>query len=94
MTQYHITQTPEGILEVSEGKVLSYEPMMDDDGNENPSYSWGKDGITKQQYDEMYSEITGNTHQVLTVEMDCIGMLEKSTYYCATRKLTDEILSY
>lgn len=94
LTQYHITQTPKGILEVSEGKVLSYEPMVDDDGNENPSYSWGKDEITKQQYDEMYLEITGNTHQVLTVEMDCIGMLEKNTYYCAARKLTDEILSY
>ena len=92
MTQYYITQTPEGLLEASEGKVLSYEPMVDDDGNENPHYSWGKEEITKKEYDEMSSDINSNRHQVLAIQRECIGKLSKNIYYNADRRLTDEML--
>lgn len=92
MTQYYITQTQEGLLEASEGKVLSYEPMGDDDGNENPHYSWGKEEITKKEYDEMSLEINSNRHQLLALQIECKGKLAKDLYYDADRRLTDEML--
>lgn len=92
MTQYYITQTPEGLLEASEGKVLSYEPMVDDSGNETISYSWDNKEITQKEYDEMSLEINSNRHQVLAIQRECIGKLSKSIYYNADRRLTDEML--
>lgn len=92
MTQYYITQTPEGVLEVSEGKVLSYEPKVDDSGNETISYSWDNKEITQKEYDEMSLEINSNRHQVLAIQRECIGKLSKNTYYDADRRLTDEML--
>ena len=92
MTQYYITQTPEGLLEASEGKVLSYEPKVDDSGNETISYSWDNKEITQKEYDEMSLKINSNRHQVLAIQRECIGKLSKSIYYNADRRLTDEML--
>ena len=92
MTQYYITQTPEGVLEASEGKALGYEPKVDDRGNETISYSWDNKEITQKEYDEMSLEINSNRHQLLALQIECKGKLAKDLYYDADRRLTDEML--